>query len=239
MYNQLVVVSACDHHTRVTVGGSLLSTHSPTIGLLFGNETTVRSESASECESGTDGSSSEVCSVHVIDATDAVYTYDAVADHLSLDMKQIQNKRDLWVQVYPTQPLLGWYAIGTEVTARHLSIHREISGLVSDPSRALMLLMNPAVDSNSSTKQLPLLLFQLETVQHTEIFVEHPFKVRVYFLVNYSITHSLNQSITQSLTQCLFTEQLESSPIESVVMDKVITSNPPENISPGNTTRIT
>jgi hypothetical protein len=177
MYNQLVVVSACDHHTRVTVGGSLLSTHSPTIGLLFGNETTVRSE----CDSGTDGSSSEVCSVHVIDATDAVYTYDAVADHLSLDMKQIKNKRDLWVQVYPTQPLLGWYAIGTEVTARHLAIHREISGLVSDPSRALMLL----------------------------------------------------------ITQCLFTEQLESSPIESVVMDKVITSNPPENISPGNTTRIT
>jgi hypothetical protein len=199
MYNQLVVVSACDHHTRVTVGGSLLSTHSPTIGLLFGNETTVRSE----CDSGTDGSSSEVCSVHVIDATDAVYTYDAVADHLSLDMKQIKNKRDLWVQVYPTQPLLGWYAIGTEVTARHLAIHREISGLVSDPSRALMLLINPAVDSNSSTKQLPLLLFQLETVQHTEIFVEHPFKVRVYFLVNYSITHSLTHSLTHSITQSL------------------------------------
>ena len=199
MYNQLVVVSACDHHTRVTVGGSLLSTHSPTIGLLFGNETTVRSE----CDSGTDGSSSEVCSVHVIDATDAVYTYDAVADHLSLDMKQIKNKRDLWVQVYPTQPLLGWYAIGTEVTARHLAIHREISGLVSDPSRALMLLINPAVDSNSSTKQLPLLLFQLETVQHTEIFVEHPFKVRVYFLVNHSITHSLTHSINQLLNHSL------------------------------------
>lgn len=161
----MVIVSACDHHTRVTVGGSLLAKESPTIGLLFGSETRSRGEG--DCKENT-------C-LHIINATDAVYSFDAAADALSLDMKQIKNKRDLWVQVYPTQTLLGWYAIGCEVTERHLAIHSDISSLVHEPTSAVMLLMNPVVDSQA--KQLPLLLFGLEEVQQSQVFVEIPFKV--------------------------------------------------------------
>mmetsp|Transcript_7718 Transcript_7718/g.13023 ORF Transcript_7718/g.13023 Transcript_7718/m.13023 type:complete len:306 (-) Transcript_7718:329-1246(-) len=184
----LVIVTACDHHTRVVVGGSLLTKDSPTIGLLFGSVTPVPID---QDESGS-------CSLDIIDATDAVYTFNAEKDDLSLNMAQIKNKADLWVQVRPTQPLVGWYCIGSAVTPRHLDIHRQISSLLDDPSQAVMLLMNPEVDSQAN--QLPLLLFQLETVQQAQIFVEVSFK-------------------------------LEASPIESVVMDKVITSNPPEHVS--------
>lgn len=184
----LVIVTACDHHTRVVVGGSFLTKDSPTIGLLFG---TVTPPSGDQDESSS-------ISLDIIDATDAVYTFDSEANDLSLNLNQIKNKSDLWMQVRPTQPLVGWYCIGSEVTERHMDLHRQISSLLDDPAQAVMLLMNPEVDSQA--KQLPLLLFQLEAIQQAYIFVEVPFK-------------------------------LEASPIESVVMDKVITSNPPEHAS--------
>lgn len=184
----LIIVTACDHHTRVVVGGSFLTKDSPTIGLLFGTVTPV---------AGDDDEPSST-SLDIIDATDAVYTFNAEADELTLNMKQIKNKSDLWMQVRPTQPLVGWYCIGSKVTSRHMDIHRQISSLLDDPAQAVMLLMNPDVDSQA--KQLPLLLFQLEAVQQTQVFVEVSFK-------------------------------LEASPIESAVMDKVITSNPPQHAS--------
>jgi hypothetical protein len=149
-----------------------LTKDSPTIGLLFGSvSSTDRDEAGAEVAS----------SMHIIDATDAVYSFDPASDHLSLDMKQIKNKRDLWVQVYPSQPLLGWYAIGSEVTPRHLAVHREISSLVEGEGGrgAVMLLMNPVVQPEA--KQLPLLLFELQRLQGgAEVFVERPFKVHVH-----------------------------------------------------------
>lgn len=148
------------------MGGSLLPNDAPTIGLLFGSVT------QQDDDKGT-----ESTSLHVIDATDAVYTYASESTLLSLDIKQIINKRDLWVQVYPTQPLLGWYAIGSEVTPLHMAIHRDISALVDSPDDCLMLLMDP--NAQSQAKQLPILLFELQgaSQQAGEVFEEMPFKV--------------------------------------------------------------
>ena len=159
-------MSACDHHTRVTVGGSLLSRDAPTIGLLFGNKREEKDEKGNDDNT-----------VHVVDATDAVYTYDSETKKLDLDIKQLANKRDLWEKVYPTQPLMGWYIIGSEVTPLHLSIHEGISSLTEDPDNAMMLLMNPEIDGTSN--QLPILLFKLEAVgsQQEKVFMELPFKV--------------------------------------------------------------
>ena len=177
-----MIVSACDHHTRVSVGGSLLSTDSPTIGLLFGSVTRDKDE---------DGT--PLTSMHIIDATDAVYSYDSSSQQLGLDMKQLKNKCDLWVRVYPTQPLLGWYCVAPQVTPMHLQIHRDISSLMEGQSEsegqgegeegssvtggrdAVMLMMNPVIQSGA--KQLPIMLFQLQQSMEQEVFVELPFKV--------------------------------------------------------------
>lgn len=181
----LVVVTACDHHTRVSVGNSLLPPDAPAVGLLFGTKTADSDDENSSL-------------LHIVDATDGVYSYDSGSGTVSLNLAQVTNKRDLWQQVYPTQPLLGWYALGSKATPEHINIHRDICSLMEEPSSALFLLIDPLV--NSDMKHLPIVLFEMSEVDGAQVFVEVPFK-------------------------------LESSPIESIVMDKVVSSNPPEGIS--------
>lgn len=94
----------CDHYTRVTVSGSLLPSHAPTIGLLFGTK---------------DGKNISIC-----DATEAVYKY--VNGNVNLMSQFIQKKKQLWTAVYTTQELIGWYYVGTSIESLHVQLHREV-----------------------------------------------------------------------------------------------------------------
>lgn len=166
----LAIATICDHHTRVSVGGTQLGSNDPVIGLLLG------------FQSGLD--------VHIIDGTDAVYEIDEKGE-IKLDMEanfpnpadpeNKNNKLDLVIEPFASinYELIGWYAVcdGLVPPKWCLNIQKKIQKVNEAP---LFLLMNHSPDPNS--KLLPLAIFESEAHSGndnfvSEVFVNLPFRL--------------------------------------------------------------
>jgi COP9 signalosome complex subunit 6 len=149
----LVIASACDHYTRVVVGGTKLPSNSPTYGLLFGTET---GQEVSLCE-----------------ATEALY--ELVDDKIVVLKDEIAKKANLWTAVYVNYKLLGWYTFGIDTTFDHMKFHEEMSFFHPSP---IFLLINQSVQAEESNN-LPISLFKSESIknngQYNQVFIEQQF----------------------------------------------------------------
>lgn len=98
----LVIASASDHYTRISVNGGNISGSSAVVGLLFGN---VQDQSFA-----------------IFDATDVL-----IDGNNQISESEIAKKTQLWTAVYPTYSLLGWYSFASTVSPYHLSLHRTMT----------------------------------------------------------------------------------------------------------------
>ncbi|CAM9586202.1 unnamed protein product, partial [Choristocarpus tenellus] len=95
-----------DHYTRVSAGGGTQGAGERIIGLLFG------------MQDGLD--------VSIFDAVEVECTVGGSnGGTVQLNNELIEKQKELYTAVYPTYEILGWYAVGTEVTAEDLIIQRQ------------------------------------------------------------------------------------------------------------------
>lgn len=101
----LAIIGISDHHTRITCGGSALPSTSPTIGLLFGQQ------SSSSSSSSVPGS----VTISIIDAEEVgmlICTSSSSSGILTEDeMHHIQTKIELHQKVFPMHQVVGWYRV--------------------------------------------------------------------------------------------------------------------------------
>jgi hypothetical protein len=193
---QLVIASACDHFTRVSMGASPLSKDAPVYGLLFGYTTSAPNQASGE---------SEVTTVSINDSTDAIYEVDA-QNMAVIVAEKCQQKIQLWTAVFTEYRLIGWYAFGNGgATEQHVKFHKNIATIMagqtvkSDP---VFLLMRDSTGNGSNGEsetlaplQLPMHVLQLTAVGGSEIFESLPFR-------------------------------LQTTPVEQVAVDEIIKSAP-------------
>jgi Maintenance of mitochondrial structure and function/JAB1/Mov34/MPN/PAD-1 ubiquitin protease len=153
----LAISGICDHYTRVAVGGSKLPRDAPVVGLLFGVQA---------------GSH-----VSIFDATDIIYEqHSAGSDEITILPAEISKKKELWTAVYTSYELIGWYAVGVEVTAMHMAIHKKMLAFNESP---LFVLLNPMAAAD--TTHLPLSVYEVELKANgdavTPVFVDVPFSL--------------------------------------------------------------
>jgi COP9 signalosome complex subunit 6 len=187
-----VIATACDHYTRVVVGGTKLPPDSPTYGLLFGTENGLE--------------------VSICEATEAIYE---IVDGVLIVLKdEIAKKASLWSAVYTDYKLLGWYTFGTETILEHMKFHEEMSVFSSSP---IFLLINQSVDTESNN--VPICLFRSELIensgQYNQIFIEHQFfleaseieKISIDLITSSTIKSGVSrfETKTQSITTSLRT----------------------------------
>lgn len=163
----LVVASACDHYTRVSLGGSKLPVTAPVYGLIFGF-TTVSSEPQGE----------RLVTVNICDSTDAIYEFEEDTTEAVMLIEYINKKIELWTAVFTEYRLVGWYAFGKEATTEHMRIQKifEQLGTEKDISPIFMLMYN-----EMTTDQLPMQVLSVEEINisgsNSSVFITVPFKL--------------------------------------------------------------
>jgi len=196
----LAISSVCDHHTRVMLGGSRISSTSPVIGLLFGIQNGLE--------------------ISIVDASDALYDVDE-NNNIQFMEEEIKKKIELWTAVFNTYELLGWYTFGSEVSPIFLDIHKTMSAfhqkyfiegnekpLCSEVP--LFLLMNSSPESKS--KQLPLQVFETETYISNEnqetslVFMEIPFELE---------TNQAERIAIDQVTKLIGTDSISSLEVQN------------------------
>lgn len=125
--------AACDHFTRVSLGGSKLPASSPVVGLLFGTN---------------DGSVISVC-----DNTDVIIEKEGSTFRLS--DSDIERRKRLWTTVYQNFQLIGWYSFGTSAGPAHLGFHRSVAAFAPNP---IFLLFNSSPDK-TDLETLPIQVY--------------------------------------------------------------------------------
>jgi hypothetical protein len=96
---QLAIIGISDHHTRITCGGSALPQSSPTIGLLFGQQSSSGSGSIS---------------ISIIDAEEVgIYQEESLMLNPTTreQMQHVQTKIELHQKVFPMHQVVGWYRV--------------------------------------------------------------------------------------------------------------------------------
>jgi COP9 signalosome complex subunit 6 len=96
----LAIIGISDHHTRISCGGSALPPSSPTIGLLFGQQS-----------SSSSGSS---ISISIIDAEEVgIYQEESLMLNPTTreQMQHVQTKIELHQKVFPMHQVVGWYRV--------------------------------------------------------------------------------------------------------------------------------
>lgn len=184
----LVITSICDHYTKVTLGGSILSINSPVIGLIFGTK---------------EGKDISLC-----DATEAVYSFSN--GKVILNHKYIEKKKQLWTAVYTNQQLIGWYCFDKEVTPFLIQLHQQ---MLSFADSLIFLLMNPDVQISAS--DLPLNVFEFDS-QHN-IFVNQPFHLHSTTVEKIAIDQVLKCSPTNGKSSVELQNEALLTSIQSLV----------------------
>lgn len=169
----LVIASACDHYTRVAMGGATIPKDSPVFGLIFGTN---------------DGNN-----ISVLDATDAIY--EVAQGKLSIPQEEIEKKVKLWTAVYVSYKILGWYSFGNEATLQHLDFYGPLLKLVDAP---IFLLFNP--DIMSDKEELPINAFSIENHENHPIFIEVPFKIESTEVEKLSLNEITKKTPIQDLS---------------------------------------
>lgn len=179
----LAIASICDHYTRVNMGGTKFRPDDPVLGFLFG------------VQNGLD--------VSIIDATEAVY--EVVDGNIVLNKAKTVEKRELWTKVFATHELLGWYTVGGTVAEPWCyTIQREMMELNEAP---LFLLMNKAPDANS--KQLPLMIFELEANSAAQIFASITFQLE---------TTQVERIAVDQITKAVPTDGVSTLEVQNMTM---------------------
>jgi len=111
----LAIIGISDHHTRVSCGGSALPSSSPTIGLLWGQQSSPRPGSgacqvisiidAEEVESGIDANANANANAN---ADKKKYVKGSLTQE---QMEHIETKIELHQKVFPMHEVVGWYRV--------------------------------------------------------------------------------------------------------------------------------
>lgn len=163
----LVVSSACDHYTRVALGGSKLPATAPVYGLIFGN-TTITTEPQGET----------LITINICDSTDAIYEYEEGKGEAKMLIEYINKKIQLWTAVFTEYRLVGWYTFGKEASPEHMRIQKVLEGFTLQYKISpIFILMYTEMFSD----QLPLQVLQVEDIlvdsSKSSVFVTVPFKL--------------------------------------------------------------
>lgn len=116
------------------MGGSVLPSNAPVVGLLFGTN---------------DGVTISVC-----DNTDVVL--EKVGSDYSILSSDVERRQRLWTTVYQHFRLIGWYSFGKVPAALHYSFHSTIESFVPNP---LFLLLDNSPDKEEFGK-IPIQAFR-------------------------------------------------------------------------------
>jgi hypothetical protein len=168
----LVIASACDHYTRVSMGGSKLASNAPVYGLLFGYTATTAGEQGEK-----------QMSINICDSTDAIYEVGSNSS-VTILAENIKTKIQLWTAVFTEYRLVGWYAFGNDATVEHIKFHKSIeSFMTTDHIKPVFMLMKNASATVSATTdpsqlQLPMTVLELIRASNSEVFVTMPFKLQ-------------------------------------------------------------
>jgi hypothetical protein len=146
------VSAACDHFTRVRLGGSKLPTSAPVVGLLFGLF---------------DGTSYSVC-----DNTDVVL--ENVNGEFCILDSDIERRKRLWTTVYQSFRLIGWYSFGDTLLPIHEGFNRSILPFAADP----IVLLFDSHPNTSDFDKIPIKAFKPSSASGSvSEFVSVPFKI--------------------------------------------------------------
>jgi len=130
---QLVLVNVSDHFTRDHLGlGDTVK--NKLIGVLFG------------CQTGQ--------SIHVYDSFELPFK-QGESGTFKMNEEFLRKKLELLTAVFPTYELLGWYAVGQELSEEDMFIHREFGRFNESP---LFLMLDPNI--TPETKELPVKMFE-------------------------------------------------------------------------------
>lgn len=130
----LVILNVTDHFTRMRVNNDKPQR---VIGALVGVQTGRKVE------------------IH----TSFEMVYDNVDGAIVIDTKYLNQKRDQFLQVFPSYEILGWYTSGASLTERDQLPHKAIMEYNESP---LLLLVN--CEPTPDTRDLPVYVY--ETVLH-------------------------------------------------------------------------
>ncbi len=147
----LAITSSCDHYARVRMGGSLLPSNAPVIGLLYGNQ------------KGPD--------LYVTTSTETVYTmtnWNIQEDEIKIDMDSVNKMSELMSQIDPTIELLGWYtftdnndnngnSMSNEATQDHIKLHSFFMSIMPAP---LFMLLDS--DPKGDSFKIPVSVYEAE-----------------------------------------------------------------------------
>ncbi|KAF6257728.1 COP9 signalosome subunit 6 [Scenedesmus sp. NREL 46B-D3] len=154
----LVLINISDHYTRLKANSPEGAPPPLVLGCLLGSQ---------------DGRSVDVANSFEIKFT------EALDGAFEVDTPFLLKKQEQYKTVFPKQDIVGWYCSGTQLTERHLTLHRKISEYNESP---LLLLLDPVIDQNR--KDLPLDVFE------TELHVVAGVPQTIFVKANYSMETS-------------------------------------------------
>eukprot|EP00882_Tetradesmus_deserticola_P007977 GHRQ01008401.1.p1 GENE.GHRQ01008401.1~~GHRQ01008401.1.p1 ORF type:complete len:320 (+),score=177.84 GHRQ01008401.1:360-1319(+) len=154
----LVLINVSDHHTRLKANSPDGAPPPLVLGCLLGSQ---------------DGRAVDVANSFEIKFT------VAADGAFEVDTPFLLKKQEQYKTVFPKQDIVGWYCSGSQLTDRHLAVHRKISEYNESP---LLLLLDPAI--NHSRKDLPLVVYE------TELHVVAGAPQTIFVKANYSMETS-------------------------------------------------
>ena len=173
---KLIIASACDHYTRIIMGGSKLPSNAPTYGLLFGLYTNSNK-------------------ISILESTDAIYEVSVDGSPTILSQTQIEKKIKLWTAVYTDYKLLGWYAFNDEVIPEHMLIHNQI---LEFNNESIFILIHKTLTNDINL--IPLDAFSKEFHEGHEIFINISFHIETSQVEKIALDQIMKSVPTEGLS---------------------------------------